>query len=84
MAESLQSAAIHLLRKLRRADARSGLNAPRLSALSVIVFGGPLTLGQVLSGNPGCEFPACAIRGDECRWGDVPCYLRDIGENEQR
>jgi DNA-binding MarR family transcriptional regulator len=47
MAESLQSAAIHLLRKLRRADARSGLNAPRLSALSVIVFGGPLTLGQL-------------------------------------
>ena len=47
MAESLHSAAIHLLRKLRRADARSGLNAPRLSALSVIVFGGPLTLGQL-------------------------------------
>jgi DNA-binding MarR family transcriptional regulator len=47
MAESLQSAAIHLLRKLRRPDARSGLNAPRLSALSVIVFGGPLTLGQL-------------------------------------
>lgn len=47
MAESLHSAAIHLLRKLRRADLRSGLNAPRLSALSVIVFGGPLTLGQL-------------------------------------
>lgn len=47
MAESLHSAAIHLLRKLRRADLRSGLNAPRLSALSVIVFGGPLTLGRL-------------------------------------
>lgn len=47
MAESLHSAAIHLLRKLRRADARSGLNGPRLSALSVIVFGGPLTLGRL-------------------------------------
>src|ERR1039458_5569233 len=47
MAESLHSAAIHLLRKLRRADSASGLNAPRLSALSVIVFGGPLTLGQL-------------------------------------
>ena len=46
MAESLHSAAIHLLRKLRRADS-AGLNAPRLSALSVIVFGGPLTLGQL-------------------------------------
>jgi DNA-binding MarR family transcriptional regulator len=47
LADSLHSAAIHLLRKLRRADVRSGLNAPRLSALSVIVFGGPLTLGQL-------------------------------------
>ncbi len=46
-AESLHSAAIHLLRKLRLADAASGLNAPRLSALSVIVFAGPLTLGQL-------------------------------------
>ncbi len=46
-AERLHAAAIHLLRKLRRADARSGLNAPRLSALSVIVFGGPLTLGRL-------------------------------------
>jgi DNA-binding MarR family transcriptional regulator len=46
-ANSLHSAAIHLLRKLRRADSSSGLNAPRLSALSVIVFGGPLTLGQL-------------------------------------
>jgi DNA-binding MarR family transcriptional regulator len=46
-AESLHSAAIHLLRKLRRADSASGLNAPRLSALSVIVFGGPVTLGQL-------------------------------------
>ena len=46
-ADSLHSAAIHLLRKLRRIDAGSGLNAPRLSALSVIVFAGPLTLGQL-------------------------------------
>jgi DNA-binding MarR family transcriptional regulator len=46
-ADSLHSAAIHLLRKLRRTDTTSGLNAPRLSALSVIVFAGPLTLGQL-------------------------------------
>jgi DNA-binding MarR family transcriptional regulator len=46
-AESLHAAAIHLLRRLRRTDTASGLNAPRLSALSVIVFSGPLTLGQL-------------------------------------
>ena len=46
-AESLHSAAIHLLRRLRQADAASGLNSARLSALSVIVFGGPITLGHL-------------------------------------
>lgn len=46
-AERLHSAAIHLLRRLRREDDASGLSAPRLSALSVVVFGGPLTLGAL-------------------------------------
>ena len=46
-ADQLHSAAIHLLRRLRREDTKSGLSAPRLSALSVIVFGGPLTLGDL-------------------------------------
>jgi DNA-binding MarR family transcriptional regulator len=47
IADRLHSAAIHLLRRLRREDSTSGLSAPRLSALSVIVFGGPLTLGEL-------------------------------------
>lgn len=48
LADRLHSAAIHLLRRLRRVDAASGLTAPRLSALSVLVFGGGrLTLGQL-------------------------------------
>ncbi len=46
-ADQLHSAAVHLLRWLRRTDAASGLNVPRLSALSVIVFGGPVTLGNL-------------------------------------
>lgn len=46
-ADRLHSAAIHLLRRLRREDSKSGLSAPRLSALSVLVFGGPLTLGEL-------------------------------------
>jgi DNA-binding MarR family transcriptional regulator len=46
-AQSLHAAAIHLLRKFRRIDNASGLNPPRLSALSVVVFAGPLTLGQL-------------------------------------
>jgi DNA-binding MarR family transcriptional regulator len=47
IADQLHSAAIHLLRVLRKEDDASGLSAPRLSALSVVVFGGPLTLGQL-------------------------------------
>lgn len=46
-ADRLHSAAIHLLRRLRREDAKTGLSAPRLSALSVVVFGGPITLGEL-------------------------------------
>lgn len=47
LADQLHSAAIHLLRQLRKEDDASALSAPRLSALSVVVFGGPLTLGQL-------------------------------------
>ena len=47
VADEIHSAAIHLLRKLRREDSQSGLNSPRLSALSVVVFGGPVTLGDL-------------------------------------
>jgi DNA-binding MarR family transcriptional regulator len=47
LAERLHSAALHLLRRLRREDDASGLPAPQLSALSVIVFGGPITLGDL-------------------------------------
>ncbi len=47
LAEQLHSAAIHLLRHLRTVDDATGLSAPRLSALSVVVFGGPVTLGEL-------------------------------------
>lgn len=46
-AERLHSVAIHLLRSLRPADAASGITAPRLSALSVLVFGGPRSIGAL-------------------------------------
>jgi len=47
LANLLHSSAIHLLRHLRKEDDAGGLSAPRLSALSVVVFGGPITLGQL-------------------------------------
>ena len=47
VADRLHSAAIHLLRRVRKRDAASGEGPARLSALSVLVFGGPITLGQL-------------------------------------
>lgn len=47
IAERLHSAAIHLLRRVRKQDALTGEGPARLSALSVLVFGGPVTLGQL-------------------------------------
>jgi DNA-binding MarR family transcriptional regulator len=46
-ARALNSGAIHLLRGLRRVDRLSGLTPARLSALSVLVFGGPCSLGRL-------------------------------------
>jgi len=45
--DRLHSTAIHLLRRVRKQDAATGEGPARLSALSVLVFGGPMTLGQL-------------------------------------
>src|SRR5262245_15178610 len=47
VAQRLHAAAIHLLRRLRRQDEVMGLSGPRASALSVLVFGGQRTLGEL-------------------------------------
>jgi DNA-binding MarR family transcriptional regulator len=47
LADRLHSAAIHVLRYLRGEDDALGLSAPKLSALSVLVFRGPLTMGEL-------------------------------------
>src|SRR6202034_2406949 len=43
----LHSAAIHLLRHARQQDVLAQVGPARLSALSVLVFGGPMGLGQL-------------------------------------
>jgi len=47
VADRLHSAAIHLLRRLRVEDEALGISAPRLSALSVLVFAGPKRVGEL-------------------------------------
>ena len=47
VADRLHSAAIHLLRRVRKQDIASGVGPSQLSALSVLVFGGAKTLGEL-------------------------------------
>ena len=47
VADRLHSAAIHLLRRLRVRDLASGIGPAQLSALSVLVFGGPRSLSEL-------------------------------------
>jgi len=46
-ADKLHSAVLHLLRRLRVRDRESGIGPAQLSALSVLVFGGPRSLGEL-------------------------------------
>jgi DNA-binding MarR family transcriptional regulator len=47
VANRLNSAAIHLLRRISRDDGADGVTGARLSALSVLVFGGVQSLSQL-------------------------------------
>jgi DNA-binding MarR family transcriptional regulator len=47
LADHLHTAAIQILRRLRREDVASGLSPARLSALSVVVFGGPIRISAL-------------------------------------
>jgi DNA-binding MarR family transcriptional regulator len=47
IANRLNSAAIHLLRRISRDDGADGVTGARLSALSVLVFGGPVTTSHL-------------------------------------
>jgi DNA-binding MarR family transcriptional regulator len=47
LADRLHTAAIHLLRQVRVQDSATGLPPARLSALSVLVFGGAMSLNAL-------------------------------------
>src|SRR5437868_1846503 len=46
-ADAIHSAAIHLLRRASRSDSASGVSPARLSALSVLIFGGPRSVTEL-------------------------------------
>ena len=47
LADRVHSLAMQLLRRVRAADAETALSQARLSALSVLVFSGPRTVGEL-------------------------------------
>lgn len=47
LAGRFYSAVLHLLRRVAQEDRASGVSPSRLSALSVLVFGGPRTIGAL-------------------------------------
>ena len=56
LANRLNSAAIHLLRRIAQADGEDGVTGARLSALAVLVYGGATTLGD-LARREGVKLP---------------------------
>jgi DNA-binding MarR family transcriptional regulator len=49
ISDRLHSGALHLVRRVRTVDAETGISAPRLAVLAVLVFGGPRTIGELAS-----------------------------------
>jgi DNA-binding MarR family transcriptional regulator len=83
-ADRFHSAAIHALRYVAREDPASGLSAARLSALSVLVFGGAKTLGELAAAEQvrpptmtrivqGLEEDGLARRATDAHDGRVVC-----------
>src|ERR671910_670106 len=63
LADRLHSASLHLNRAVRRIDAEMGLTPARASALSVLVFGGRRTIGQ-LAADEGVRSPTMTALAD--------------------
>jgi len=81
LADTWHSLAIQLLRRLRREDTKAGLTGPRLSALSVIVYAGPITLGELAAAEQ-VKPPTMTrlVRALE----DAGLVQRDIDHNDRR
>jgi len=67
-ASTLHASAIQLLRTVRADDPRSGLSPARLSALSVVIYAGPLSLSELArleqASRPGMSQLVSALEKD--------------------
>jgi DNA-binding MarR family transcriptional regulator len=78
-ASLLHSAAIHLLRTLRKADRASGIGPAQLSALSVLVFRGPCGLGDLAEAE-GVKAPTMTRIVDALERGGLARRERAAGD----
>lgn len=76
VADRLHSAAIHLLRHVRAEDVGTGLSAPRLSALSVIVAAGPISI-SALADAEQVRPPTISRLVKELEWQGLVARERD-------
>lgn len=81
VADSLHSAAIHLLRAFKGKDKASGVNPAQLSALSVLYFMGPLTITRLARAEGVRPPTASRLVKDMERAGLV---MREKAENDAR
>lgn len=67
----LNSFSVRLLRAMRRVDAESGLTPARISALSVLHFGGPRSLGRLARDEEVTSATMCRLVDALCSLGLV-------------
>jgi DNA-binding MarR family transcriptional regulator len=76
VADRLHSAALHLLRRLRTEDDALGVSPSRLSALSVVVYAGPIGIGS-LAAAEGVAAPTMTRLVDGLERGGLVHRRRD-------
>ena len=79
VAERLHAAAIHILRHVRTVDVESGLTASRLSALSVIVFRGPISISDLAEAEQ-VRPPTVSRLAKEMEWEGLVSRERDAAD----
>jgi len=77
VADQLHSAALHLLRRLRTEDDALGVSPPRLSALSVVVFAGPIGIGA-LAAAEGVALRALELEPRDVRAHHVVSHVLEM------
>src|SRR5437588_694984 len=76
VADRIHSAAIRLLRYVRRADMAAGISGPQLSALSVLVFAGSRTMTELATAEQ-VRLPTMSKLVAELEWRQLVVRIAD-------